>query len=129
MNKAKTEFLDKINEYKQTKNDLIEASNNTLSDEQLNELIYLKSSLNDWKERGSSIRDNNKSTISKIIKQLTDVRTVLNDNNTKLTSEKDAKEYNSNKRKLNDIENTIKVLELFNNSEIQIYLYQIRVLM
>lgn len=117
MNKAKTEFLDKINEYKQTKNDLIEASNNTLSDEQLNELIYLKSSLNDWKERGSSIRDNNKSTISKIIKQLTDVRTILNDNNTKLTSEKDAKEYNSNKRKLNDIENTIKVLELFNNSE------------
>lgn len=117
MNKAKTEFLDKINEYKQTKNDLIEASNNTLSDEQLNELIYLKSSLNDWKERGSSIRDNNKSTISKIIKQLTDVRTVLNDNNTKLTSEKDAKEYNSNKRKLNDIENTIKILELFNNSE------------
>lgn len=117
MNKAKTEFLDKISEYKQTKNDLIEASNNTLSDEQLNELIYLKSSLNDWKERGSSIRDNNKSTISKIIKQLTDVRTVLNDNNTKLTSEKDAKEYNSNKRKLNDIENTIKVLELFNNSE------------
>lgn len=117
MNKAKTEFLDKINEYKQTKNDLIEASNNTLSDEQLNELIYLKSSLNDWKERGSSIRDNNKTTISKIIKQLTDVRTVLNDNNTKLTSEKDAKEYNSNKRKLDDIENTIKVLELFNNSE------------
>lgn len=117
MNKAKTEFLDKINEYKQTKNDLIEASNNTLSDEQLNELIYLKSSLNDWKERGSSIRDNNKDTISKIIKQLTDVRTVLNDNNTKLTSEKDAKEYNSNKRKLDDIENTIKVLELFNNSE------------
>lgn len=117
MNKAKTEFLDKISEYKQTKNDLIEASNNTLSDEQLNELIYLKSSLNDWKERGSSIRDNNKSTISKIIKQLTDVRTVLNDNNTRLTSEKDAKEYNSNKRKLNDIENTIKVLELFNNSE------------
>lgn len=117
MNKAKTEFLDKINEYKQTKNDLIEASNNTLSDEQLNELIYLKSSLNDWKERGSSIRDNNKNTISKIIKQLTDVRTVLNDNNAKLTSEKDAKEYNSNKRKLNDIENTIKVLELFNNSE------------
>ena len=109
MNKAKTEFLDKINEYKQTKNDLIEASNNTLSDEQLNELIYLKSSLNDWKERGSFIRDNNKSTISKIIKQLTDVRTVLNDNNTK--------EYNSNKRKLNDIENTLKVLELFNNSE------------
>lgn len=117
MNKAKTEFLDKINEYKQTKNDLIEASNNTLSDEQLNELIYLKSSLNDWKERGSSIRDNNKNTISKIIKQLTDVRTVLNDNNTKLTSEKDAKEYNSNKRKLDDIENTIKVLEIFNNSE------------
>lgn len=117
MNKAKTEFLDKINEYKQTKNDLIEASNNTLSDEQLNELIYLKSSLNDWKERGSSIRDNNKNTISKIIKQLTDVRTVLNDANTKLTSEKDAKEYNSNKRKLEDIENTIKVLELFNNSE------------
>ena len=117
MNKAKTEFLDKINEYKQTKNDLIEASNNTLSDEQLNELIYLKSSLNDWKERGSSIRDNNKNTISKIIKQLTDVRTVLNDNNTKLTSKKDAKEYNSNKRKLEDIENTIKVLELFNNSE------------
>ena len=117
MNKAKTEFLDKINEYKQTKNDLIEASNNTLSDEQLNELIYLKSSLNDWKERGSSIRDNNKNTISKIIKQLTDVRTVLNDNNSKLTSEKDAKEYNSNKRKLEDIENTIKVLELFNNSE------------
>lgn len=117
MNKAKTEFLDKINEYKQIKNDLIEASNNTLSDEQLNELIYLKSSLNNWKERGSSIRDNNKSTISKIIKQLTDVRTVLNDNNTKLTSEKDAKEYNSNKRKLEDIENTIKVLELFNNSE------------
>lgn len=117
MNKAKTEFLDKINEYKQIKNDLIEASNNTLSDEQLNELIYLKSSLNDWKERGSSIRDNNKNTISKIIKQLTDVRTVLNDNNTKLTSEKDAKEYNSNKRKLDDIENTIKVLELFNNSE------------
>lgn len=117
MNKAKTEFLDKIDEYKQTKNDLIEASNNTLSDEQLNELIYLKSSLNDWKERGSSIRDNNKDTISKIIKQLTDVRTVLNDNNTKLTSEKDAKEYNSNKRKLDDIENTIKVLELFNNSE------------
>ena len=117
MNKTKTEFLDKINEYKQTKNDLIEASNNTLSDEQLNELIYLKSSLNDWKERGFSIRDNNKSTISKIIKQLTDVRTVLNDNNTKLTSEKDTKEYNSNKRKLNDIENTIKILELFNNSE------------
>lgn len=117
MNKAKTEFLDKINEYKQIKNDLIEASNNTLSDEQLNELIYLKSSLNDWKERGSSIRDNNKNTISKIIKQLTDVRTVLNDNNTKLTSEKDAKEYNRNKRKLEDIENTIKVLELFNNSE------------
>lgn len=117
MNKAKTEFLDKINEYKQTKNDLIEASNNTLSDEQLNELIYLKSSLNDWKERGSSIRDNNKNTISKIIKQLTDVRTVLNDNNSRLTSEKDAKEYNSNKRKLEDIENTIKVLELFNNSE------------
>ena len=117
MNKAKTEFLDKINEYKQIKNDLIEASNNTLSDEQLNELIYLKSSLNDWKERGSSIRDNNKNTISKIIKQLTDVRTVLNDNNTRLTSEKDAKEYNSNKRKLDDIENTIKVLELFNNSE------------
>ena len=117
MNKAKTEFLDKINEYKQIKNDLIEASNNTLSDEQLNDLIYLKSSLNDWKERGSSIRDNNKSTISKIIKQLTDVRTVLNDNNTKLTSEKDAKEYISNKRKINDIENTIKVLELFNNSE------------
>lgn len=117
MNKAKTEFLDKINEYKQTKNDLIEASNNTLSDEQLNELIYLKSSLNDWRERGSSIRDNNKNTISKIIKQLTDVRTVLNDNNTKLISEKDIKEYNSNKRKLDDIENTIKVLELFNNSE------------
>ena len=117
MNKAKTEFLDKINEYKQTKNDLIEASNNTLSDEQLNELIYLKSSLNDWKERGSSIRDNNKNTISKIIKQLTDVRTVINDANTKLTSEKDTKEYNSNKRKLEDIENTIKVLELFNNSE------------
>lgn len=117
MNKAKTEFLDKINEYKQIKNDLIEASNNTLSDEQLNELIYLKSSLNDWKKRGSSIRDNNKSTISKIIKQLTDVRTVLNDNNTKLTSEKDAKEYNRNKKKLEDIENTIKVLELFNNSE------------
>ena len=117
MNKAKTEFLDKINEYKQIKNDLIEASNNTLSDEQLNELIYLKSSLNDWKERGSSIRDNNKDTISKIIKQLTDVRTVLNDNNTKLTSEKDSKEYNSNKRKLDDIENTIKVLELFNNSD------------
>lgn len=117
MNKAKTEFLDKINEYKQIKNDLIEASNNTLSDEQLNELIYLKSSLNDWKERGSSIRDNNKSTISKIIKQLTDIRTVLNDNNTKLTSEKDAKEYNRNKRKLEDIENTIKALELFNNSE------------
>ena len=117
MNKAKTEFLDKINEYKQIKNDLIEASNNTLSDEQLNELIYLKSSLNDWKERGSSIRDNNKNTISKIIKQLTDVRTVLNDNNSKLTSEKDSKEYNSNKRKLDDIENTIKVLELFNNSE------------
>lgn len=117
MNKAKTEFLDKINEYKQIKNDLIEASNNTLSDEQLNELIYLKSSLNDWKERGSSIRDNNKNTISKIIKQLTDVRTVLNDNNSRLTSEKDAKEYNSNKRKLDDIENTIKVLELFNNSE------------
>ena len=117
MNKAKTEFLDKINEYKQIKNDLIEASNNTLSDEQLNELIYLKSSLNDWKERGSSIRDNNKNTISKIIKQLTDIRTVLNDNNSKLTSEKDAKEYNSNKRKLDDIENTIKVLELFNNSE------------
>lgn len=117
MNKAKTEFLDKINEYKQIKNDLIEASNNTLSDEQLNELIYLKSSLNDWKERGSSIRDNNKNTISKIIKQLTDVRTVINDANTKLTSEKDTKEYNSNKRKLEDIENTIKVLELFNNSE------------
>ena len=117
MNKAKTEFLDKINEYKQIKNDLIEASNNTLSDEQLNELIYLKSSLNNWKERGSSIRDNNKNTISKIIKQLTDVRTVLNDNNSKLTSEKDSKEYNSNKRKLEDIENTIKVLELFNNSE------------
>lgn len=117
MNKAKTEFLDKIEEYKQIKNDLIEASNNTLSDEQLNELIYLKSSLNDWKERGSSIRDNNKNTISKIIKQLTDVRTVLNDNNSKLTSEKDTKEYNSNKRKLDDIENTIKVLELFNNSE------------
>ena len=117
MNKAKTEFLDKINEYKQIKNDLIEASNNTLSDEQLNELIYLKSSLNDWKERGSSIRDNNKNTISKIIKQLTDVRTILNDNNSKLTSEKDAKEYNNNKRKLDDIENTIKVLELFNNSE------------
>ena len=117
MNKAKTEFLNKIEEYKQIKNDLIEASNNTLSDEQLNELIYLKSSLNDWKERGSSIRDNNKNTISKIIKQLTDVRTVINDANTKLTSEKDAKEYNSNKRKLDDIENTIKVLELFNNSE------------
>ena len=117
MNKAKTEFLNKINEYKQIKNDLIEASNNTLSDEQLNELIYLKSSLNDWKERGSSIRDNNKDTISKNIKQLTDVRTVLNDNNSRLTSEKDAKEYNSNKRKLEDIENTIKVLELFNNSE------------
>ena len=117
MNKAKTEFLDKINEYKQTKNDLIEASNNTLSDEQLNELIYLKSSLNDWKERGSSIRDNNKNTVSKIIKQLTDVRTVLNDKNSRLTSEKDSKEYNSNKRKLDDIENTIKVLELFNNSE------------
>lgn len=117
MNKAKTEFLDKINEYKQTKNDLIEASNNTLSDEQLNELIYLKSSLNDWKERGSSIRDNNKNTISKIIKQLTDVRTVLNDNNSRLTPEKDAKEYNSNNRDLEDIENTIEVLELFNNSE------------
>ena len=117
MNKAKTEFLDKINEYKQIKNDLIEASNNTLSDEQLNELIYLKSSLNDWKERGSSIRDNNKNTISKIIKQLTDIRTVLNDNNSRLTSEKDAKEYNSNNRDLDDIENTIKVLELFNNSE------------
>lgn len=117
MNKAKTEFLNKIEEYKKIKNDLIESSNDLLSDEQLNDLIYLKSSLNDWKERGSSIRDNNKSTISKIIKQLTDVRTVLNDNNTKLTSEKDAKEYNSNKRKLNDIENTIKVLELFNNSE------------
>lgn len=117
MNKAKTEFLDKINEYKQIKNDLIEASNNTLSYEQLNELIYLKSSLNDWKERGSSIRDNNKDTISKIIKQLTDVRTVLNDNNSRLISEKDSKEYNSNKRKIDDIENTIKVLELFNNSE------------
>lgn len=117
MNKAKTEFLNKIEEYKKIKNDLIESSNDSLSDEQLNDLIYLKSSLNDWKERGSSIRDNNKSTISKIIKQLTDVRTVLNDNNTKLTSEKDAKEYNSNKRKLEDIENTIKVLELFNNSE------------
>lgn len=117
MNKAKTEFLDKINEYKQIKNDLIEASNNTLSDEQLNELVYLKSSLNDWKERGSSIRDNNKYTISKIIKQLTNVRAVLNDNNSRLTSEKDAKEYSSNKRKLEDIENTMKVLELFNNSE------------
>lgn len=117
MNKAKTEFLNKIEEYKKIKNDLIESSNNTLSDEQLNELIYLKSSLNDWKERGSSIRDNNKDTISKIIKQLTDVRTVLNDNNSRLTSEKDSKEYNSNKRKLDDIENTIKVLELFNNSE------------
>lgn len=117
MNKAKTEFLDKIEEYKKIKNDLIEASNNTLNDEQLNDLIYLKSSLNDWKERASSIRDNNKNTISKIIKQLTDVRTVLNDNNSRLTSEKDAKEYNRNKRKLEDIENTIKVLELFNNRE------------
>lgn len=117
MNKAKTEFLDKIEEYKKIKNDLIEASNDSLSDEQLNDLIYLKSSLSDWKDRGSSIRDNNKNTISKIIKQLTDVRTVLNDTNSRLTSEKDSKEYNSNKRKLDDIENTIKVLELFNNSE------------
>lgn len=117
MNKAKTEFLDKINEYKQIKNDLIEASNDSLSDEQLNDLIYLKSSLSDWKDRGTSIRDKNKDVVSKIIKQLTDVRTVLNDNNSRLTSEKDAKEYNRNKRKLEDIENTIKVLEIFNNSE------------
>lgn len=117
MNKAKTEFLDKINEYKQIKNDLIEASNDSLSDEQLNDLIYLKSSLSDWKDRGTSIRDKNKDVVSKIIKQLTDIRTVLNDNNSRLTSEKDAKEYNRNKRKLEDIENTIKVLEIFNNSE------------
>lgn len=117
MNKAKTEFLDKINEYKQIKNDLIEASNDSLSDEQLNDLIYLKSSLSDWKDRGTSIRDKNKDVVSKIIKQLTDVRTVLNDNNSRLTSEKDTKEYNRNKRKLEDIENTIKVLEIFNNSE------------
>ena len=117
MNKAKTEFLDKINEYKQIKNDLIEASNDSLSDEQLNDLIYLKSSLSDWKDRGTSIRDKNKDVVSKIIKQLTDVRTVLNDTNSRLTSEKDAKEYNRNKRKLEDIENTIKVLEIFNNSE------------
>ena len=117
MNKAKTEFLDKINEYKQIKNDLIEASNDSLSDEQLNDLIYLKSSLSDWKDRGSSIRDKNKDVVSKIIRQLTDVRTVLNDTNSRLTSEKDAKEYNRNRRKLEDIENTIKVLELFNNSE------------
>lgn len=117
MNKAKTEFLNKINEYKQIKNDLIEASNDSLSDEQLNDLIYLKSSLSDWKDRGTSIRDKNKDVVSKIIKQLTDVRTVLNDNNSRLTSEKDTKEYNRNKRKLEDIENTIKVLEIFNNSE------------
>lgn len=117
MNKAKTEFLNKIEEYKKIKNDLIESSNDLLSDEQLNDLIYLKSSLSDWKDRGSSIRDKNKDVVSKIIKQLTDVRTVLNDNNSRLTSEKDAKEYNRNKRKLEDIENTIKVLEIFNNSE------------
>lgn len=117
MNKAKTEFLNKIEEYKKIKNDLIESSNDSLSDEQLNDLIYLKSSLSDWKDRGTSIRDKNKDVVSKIIKQLTDVRTVLNDNNSRLTSEKDAKEYNRNKRKLEDIENTIKVLEIFNNSE------------
>lgn len=117
MNKAKTEFLNKIEEYKKIKNDLIESSNDSLSDEQLNDLIYLKSSLSDWKDRGSSIRDKNKDVVSKIIRQLTDVRTVLNDNNSRLTSEKDAKEYNRNKRKLEDIENTIKVLEIFNNSE------------
>lgn len=117
MNKAKTEFLNKIEEYKKIKNDLIESSNDSLSDEQLNDLIYLKSSLSDWKDRGSSIRDKNKDVVSKIIRQLTDVRAVLNDNNSRLTSEKDAKEYNRNKRKLEDIENTIKVLEIFNNSE------------
>lgn len=117
MNKAKTEFLNKIEEYKKIKNDLIESSNDSLSDEQLNDLIYLKSSLSNWKDRGSSIRDKNKDVVSKIIRQLTDVRTVLNDNNSRLTSEKDAKEYNRNKRKLEDIENTIKVLEIFNNSE------------
>lgn len=117
MNKAKTEFLNKIEEYKKIKNDLIESSNDSLSDEQLNDLIYLKSSLSDWKDRGTSIRDKNKDVVSKIIRQLTDVRTVLNDNNSRLTSEKDAKEYNRNKRKLEDIENTIKVLEIFNNSE------------
>lgn len=117
MNKAKTEFLNKIEEYKKIKNDLIEASNNTLSDEQLNDLIYLKSSLSDWASRGTSIRDNNKGTASKMIKQLTDSREYLNDRLSKLTSEKDADEYRRTKKQLDATESVIKLLEIFNNSD------------
>lgn len=117
MNKAKTEFLNKIEEYKKIKNDLIEASNNTLSDEQLNDLIYLKSSLSDWTSRGTSIRDNNKGTASKMIKQLTDSREYLNDRLSKLTSEKDANEYRETKKQLDATESVIKLLEIFNNSD------------
>lgn len=55
LKKTKSDMLDQINQYMEIKMDLVESLPESVTDDQISELIYMQSQINDWDKRGTEI--------------------------------------------------------------------------
>lgn len=78
LTKDKNEFLDKIKEYNKIKNNIDTNTNGRLSDEQLEELVWLNSQINNWNSRASKLSEEVKPIIGTIIGRMSQLSNVLN---------------------------------------------------
>ena len=70
LTRAKDDILSKVSEYTKSKDAIDIATGQRLSDDQLTELTWLKTQINDWDKRGNEIAKNSKQFLSKISGQL-----------------------------------------------------------
>lgn len=68
------EVIDTINEYEKIRNDIDNKSHYRLTEEQLDELTWMKSQLGNWAKRASEMSDQMRETISKVLGRLASQR-------------------------------------------------------
>lgn len=73
LTKSKDEFINKIDDYVKTKDDIDLASQEQLSNEQLEELVWLKSQINDWNSRAGSVANEIKPFINTAIGRMVEL--------------------------------------------------------